>query len=160
MEQFRLELRVLHEPGVDFPGRLVEHLARGDRVPSGLIRVHHLEHLRHEVGHTIGPVAFPLNAAQLNCLCRGESNQQDRHQRGGAESESMAHRVFPQAICGGGRARDDGFVAQVPLDVGGELRGRGVASSAIFLQRLQRDPVQIALQTPGKRARLLVTFPR
>ena len=33
-------------------------------------------------------------------LRRGEGNQQDRHQRGGAESESMAHRVFPQAICG------------------------------------------------------------
>ena len=99
MEQLRLELRVLREPGVDVPGRLVEHLARGDRVPSRLIRVHNLEHLRHEVRYTIGPVALPLNAAQLNCLCRGESNQQDRHQRGGAESEPMAHRVFPQAIC-------------------------------------------------------------
>jgi hypothetical protein len=50
--------------------------------------------------HAIRPVAFHSNASQLERLRRSEGNQQDRHQRGGAESESMAHRVFPQAICG------------------------------------------------------------
>jgi hypothetical protein len=159
LEQFRLELRVLREPRVDLPGGLVEHLARGDRVPSGLVRVRDLEHPRHEVGHSTGPVAFPLNATQLKHLGRGEDNQQDRHQRGGAESESMTQRVFPQAIRGRGRARDDGFVAQVPLNVGGELRRRGVASATVFLQRFQRDPIQIALQAPCERSRLLVTLP-
>jgi hypothetical protein len=56
-----------------------------------------------------------------------------------------------------GRRRRSGehrLVVQVPLQIGGKVRGRSVAARPILLQRLHRDPVEIAFQLVRELRRL------
>ena len=50
--------------------------------------------------------------------------------------------------------REDGFVVQVTLDVGGQGAGRLIAPVAVLLQGLHHDPVQVAAQQPAELAGL------
>src|ERR1019366_4421112 len=43
-------------------------------------------------------------------------------------------------------ARQHRLVAQVPPDIGCQVRRRTISSTPVFLQRLHGDPVQVALE--------------
>ena len=58
----------------------------------------------------------------------------------------MPPNILPQAVASACRTRHDRLMVQIPPNVGGQLGRRAVAASAILLQRLHRDPVEIAAQ--------------
>jgi hypothetical protein len=54
--------------------------------------------------------------------------------------------ILPQPVAGACRTRHDRLVVQIAANVGGQFGRRAIAAGAILLQRLHRDPVEIAAQ--------------
>ena len=60
--------------------------------------------------------------------------------------KTMTGNELTDAIARRGRPRGHGFVVEIPLQVAGERVGGVVAAGAILLDRLQRNPVELALE--------------
>src|ERR1700689_2485147 len=58
----------------------------------------------------------------------------------------MAPDELTDLVSSAGRTRHHCLVVQKPAQVSGEFRGRAIASLAIAIERLHRDPVQIPPQ--------------
>ena len=76
----------------------------------------------------------------------GESGQQEHQSSGHTDGDTVPPDILSQAVARACRTRHDGFIVQIPANVGGQFRRRAIAASTILLQRLHRDPVKIAAQ--------------
>ena len=65
------------------------------------------------------------------------------YQRPNGDPQPVPTDELPGPVPHAGRTRHHRLVAEVTLDVRGELRRRAVAPGPVLLQRLHRDPVEI-----------------
>jgi hypothetical protein len=66
--------------------------------------------------------------------------------RRGGKRDLVSPDKLLESICRAGRAGDDRFMAQVPLEVHHQAIGRFVTARPVLLQTLHHDPVQIPLE--------------
>jgi hypothetical protein len=136
---------------LDLLRALVEDLAGGDRVAARLARIRDLEEADEEFGDLPGrrrllAGAIPLARDPRRLDGRHHRERDEQHQQ--ARRDAHADPMPPHELaCAVGRARRPGadrLVAEIPAEIVGEL-GRGpVAPSAVLVERLHRDPVEVA----------------
>ena len=88
---------------------------------------------------------FGVHGAAELPQTRGETaGQGDQERRGNREGDPVSANKPAGQIHPGGRPGFDGFVPQMPLEIGGEVVGGGVTAFAVLLERPHHDPVEIA----------------
>ena len=120
----------------------------------GFLRVHRCQNLLQEVGDRLRVSGCAVRPEKPQRCEREPEQQRGRHQAAGDDAHSVAVDKLPQLVASAGGPREDGFVGQVPLNVGCQLLGGLVTSSAIFFQRLHHNPVQVAAKQLAERFRL------
>ena len=77
-------------------------------------------------------------------------NQCGSDGRARSKNKFVSAKGFLEPVGRAGGAGDDGFVVEVPLQVGGHTVRRLVTPGPVLLQALHHDPVQIALEQRDK----------
>ena len=142
------------ERGLDLVRRPLERFADA-RVAPALPGVGGAQGLLEELGHRrrllrlrLRPVALVRDAASLDRGGGREAHEGEREGGHEGHSHAVALRELARAVGGAGRARGDGLVPEVALEVEGEAVRGLVAPRAVPGHGLEHDPVEVAPERP------------
>jgi hypothetical protein len=105
--------------------------------------VQRVEHRDQELDLGVGQPLGPSGAHHPDGGQNETHDQRGEDQDPGGHAEAVATDELPGAVDHARRARPDRLVVKMPLDVLGQLRRRGVATSAVLLEGPHRDPVEV-----------------
>ena len=143
------------EPGFKVLRSSVENVADRDLWPLRLFRDNQSEKvIREEVSHGLGLTTSAR-------LTEGEQNrgynpggEYNKHHRGPGYQRSIASDELFEPIDRARRSRCDRFMIQMASDVRAEFTDGSIPSSSVLFDRLEGDPVQVALKFALKNRRL------
>ena len=101
------------------------------------------EKLLQQRNRLLGTLCLPLRLPEPHTAANRADQQADRQQQRHAGRQPVAAHQLGEAIQAPGRARLDGSVGQIAIEVGGQRRSRLVAILATLLQRAQHDAVEL-----------------
>jgi hypothetical protein len=135
---------------VEAPCAPVENVPHRHGRPEVAPGVEVLEDPHQELRDLTRVLGLPLRSEQPDAGAGNRHHESDDDHCGGRHPHPVPPHELPYPVCRARGAGQDRLVAQVPLEVRPQLRRGAVASGAVLLQRLHRDPVQIAPQDPGQ----------
>ncbi len=94
----------------------------------------------------VGPVSLLGDSSRLDTHGDRKSDQNRKQHSGEARSGFVPLHELADPIAGARRARHDRLIMQEALYVQGQPVRRLIATRAVLLHRLHRDPVQITFQ--------------
>ena len=148
-----LDERLAREPAANAGGSAIERHAHGEvRVGSGrrsglVLGAGLRQHvIAQEAAHHARLLLGATGADGQPDAANGGGDREQQEAGGGRQPNAMLPHEFPHAIRGRWWRRVDRFALQVPLQVARQPVDRLVTIGAILLERLERDPVELAVQ--------------
>lgn len=138
-----IEIRLAANP----LGGLVEQFAQRDLGVSGHLGIRGTQHLAQESRHGLRSLALSLGVGAQDRHADAEGEEADQSHRGDRHSEDVATDELPEMVERRRGASAHGQTVQVALDIVGELLDRRVSTLRVELLRLERDAVDIAIQS-------------
>ena len=140
---------------------LVEGFPHGHLASPQLRRVGFGEQVFQELGHVplcrgflVRPVALGGDATGLHRHGDRERDQDGQARNGRGDPHLVPLGIFSQAVRHGRRSRQHEVVFEETAEIGGKLLRRRVAPRPVLRHRLERDPVQVAVDLTLERGQL------
>ena len=153
VEQGRLRGGVVGELRSDSRRRLIEELARGNRVAPAGGRIRELEEICDKVGDARCAVGFDARAipfdpdrSRLKTREYGKQRRDHEQRRHHADADSMPSGELSESIRRGVGLRDDGAAFEEAAEIIGQLSRRRVAPIRLVPERLEHDPIEVAIE--------------
>src|SRR5215471_20715560 len=152
-----MKIRLVSETGFDANATLIKYLASCDGIPTCFAGIGNLEEIDEEIRDTsgsscfaVGPISLPGNMYELHSLHDCERGQQRQRGQCNTHAWRVPPHILTRAIADAGGVGRHRTIAKIILEVSRKSQRCRISAVAITLDRLQRNPVQVAAQQRGQ----------
>ena len=148
-----LYFRLVAQTVFHLTGSIGQNLSSRERVAPRLTRVRDVEEAHQKLGHllrgrrlAVGAIAFLRDSPRLDRHHDRERRQEHDQQRRGGDAKPVAPDKLAHPITDGRWTGQDRLIVQMPPDIERQRVRSLVAAGPVLLERLQRDPVEVAAE--------------